>query len=118
MVRNWLAEWHEALYAAMSTNELAFQLTDLLNRPVELQSLSDQLAEKINSSQSRVAKIEAGATDVSLDLALRAVFALGGELSDVVDGLQASKEEVAAQRTTTKATRTGKTRKQPVRKTV
>jgi ATP-dependent helicase YprA (DUF1998 family) len=40
-------DWREALYAAMSTNELAFQLTELLNRPVELQSLSDQLTEKI-----------------------------------------------------------------------
>ena len=40
-------EWQEALYSAMSTNELAFQLTELLNRPVELRSLSDHLADKI-----------------------------------------------------------------------
>jgi len=40
-------EWQEALYSAMSTNELACQLTELLNRPVELRSLSDHLAEKV-----------------------------------------------------------------------
>ena len=41
-------EWQGALYSAMSTNELAFQLTDLLSRPVELRSLSDHLADKIH----------------------------------------------------------------------
>ena len=40
-------EWQEALYSAMSTNELAFQLTELLSRPVELRSLSDHLGDKI-----------------------------------------------------------------------
>ncbi len=43
----------------------------------------EELARRIESSQSRVAKIEAGAAGVSLDLVLRAVFALGGELKDV-----------------------------------
>ncbi len=42
-----------------------------------------QLATKLRSSQSRVAKIEAGAADVSLDLAFRALFAAGGGLADV-----------------------------------
>jgi DNA-binding XRE family transcriptional regulator len=43
-----------------------------------------QLAAKLKSSQSRVAKIEAGARDVSLDLSFRALFAAGGDLADVV----------------------------------
>ena len=43
-----------------------------------------QLAERLNSSQSRVAKIEAGASDVSLDLLLRGLFAAGGRLTDVM----------------------------------
>src|SRR5262249_38967727 len=43
-----------------------------------------QLARKLKSSQSRVAKIEAGAEDVSLDLMFKSLFALGGRLSDVV----------------------------------
>jgi transcriptional regulator with XRE-family HTH domain len=42
-----------------------------------------QLAAKLGSSQSRVAKIEAGAPDVSLDLSFRALFAAGGKLTDV-----------------------------------
>jgi DNA-binding XRE family transcriptional regulator len=36
-----------------------------------------ELAKLLKSSQSRVAKIEAGASDVSLDLICRALFALG-----------------------------------------
>jgi DNA-binding XRE family transcriptional regulator len=42
-----------------------------------------QLAAKIKSSQSRIAKIEAGAPEVTLDLAIRALFAAGGELAEV-----------------------------------
>lgn len=36
-----------------------------------------RLAQMINSSQSRVAKMEAASGDVSLDLVFRALFALG-----------------------------------------
>lgn len=36
-----------------------------------------RLAEMINSSQSRVAKMEASSPDISLDLILKALFALG-----------------------------------------
>jgi len=43
-----------------------------------------QLAGKLNSSQPRVALIEAGASDVSLDLTLRALFASGGELTEII----------------------------------
>jgi ribosome-binding protein aMBF1 (putative translation factor) len=42
-----------------------------------------QLAAKLKSSQSRVAKIEAGAADVSLDLLFRGLFAVGGGLADL-----------------------------------
>ncbi len=44
-----------------------------------------QLAGKLKSSQSRVAKIEAGSVDVSLDLLFRALFAVGGGLVDLTD---------------------------------
>jgi hypothetical protein len=37
----------------------------------------------MKSSQSRVAKIEAGEADVSLDLSFRALFAAGGNLADL-----------------------------------
>lgn len=43
-----------------------------------------QLAKALQSSQSRVAKIEAGASDVSLDLSFGALFAAGGGVSDLV----------------------------------
>jgi DNA-binding XRE family transcriptional regulator len=42
-----------------------------------------QLAERIQSSQSRVAKIEAATPGVSLDLAFRGFFAVGGKVSDL-----------------------------------
>jgi ribosome-binding protein aMBF1 (putative translation factor) len=42
-----------------------------------------QLAERLASSQSRVAKLEAGASGVSLDLLFRGLFAAGGTLADV-----------------------------------
>ena len=41
------------------------------------------MARKLKSSQSRVAKMEAGAADVSLDLLFRGFFALGGTLKDL-----------------------------------
>jgi len=44
----------------------------------------EQLATRLGSSQSRIAKIEAGVVGVSLDLSFRALFALGGHLGDVV----------------------------------
>jgi ribosome-binding protein aMBF1 (putative translation factor) len=42
-----------------------------------------QLAAKLKSSQSRVAKIEAGSSDVSLDLLFKALFATGGGVEDL-----------------------------------
>lgn len=45
------------------------------------------LAERIGSSQSRVAKIEAGDASVSLDLLVRAALAAGGSKRDVAKAL-------------------------------
>jgi transcriptional regulator with XRE-family HTH domain len=42
-----------------------------------------QLAEKMNSSQPRVVKIEAGTIGVSLDLSFHALFAAGGCMEDL-----------------------------------
>lgn len=42
-----------------------------------------QLAAALGSSQSRIAKIEAGAGDVSLDLLFRSLFVVGGRVTDV-----------------------------------
>src|SRR4051812_13311125 len=46
----------------------------------------EQLAKRISSSQSRVAKVENGASDVSLDLLFRSFFAVGGKLANVIGG--------------------------------
>jgi transcriptional regulator with XRE-family HTH domain len=42
-----------------------------------------QLAAKLKSSQSRVARLETGAPDVSLDFLFRGLFAVGGGLADL-----------------------------------
>jgi predicted XRE-type DNA-binding protein len=42
-----------------------------------------QVARKLKTSQSRVAKIEAGYSDVSLDLMFREFFILGGTFKDL-----------------------------------
>lgn len=65
----------------------------------------EQLAVRLNSSQSRVAKLESGARDVSLDLMFRGLFAAGGQLSDVTRStLPRSKKS----RSTTKTGRAAK----------
>ena len=62
-----------------------------------------KLAELLNSSQSRVAKIEAGSNDVSLDLMFRGLFAMGGNAGDVL-------KMKSAFRTTSTAKRSGNRR--------
>jgi DNA-binding XRE family transcriptional regulator len=54
-----------------------------------------ELAEKIGSSQSRIAKIENTTRGVALDLAFRAYFALGGKLEhlDIKNPTPASARE-------------------------
>src|SRR3972149_2336849 len=42
-----------------------------------------QLAKRLGSSQSRVAKIEAGDSSVSLDLVVRSLIALGASANDL-----------------------------------
>jgi len=44
-----------------------------------------ELAERMGSSQSRVAKIEGGDPNVSIDLMLRALFALGMTSADLAE---------------------------------
>lgn len=49
-----------------------------------------ELAKKINSSQSRVAKMEAGDSSVSLDLIIRTILAVGGTREDVAIAITSS----------------------------
>jgi ribosome-binding protein aMBF1 (putative translation factor) len=64
--------------------ELRVAVSRAVRRLRERRHLTQQqLATKLKSSQSRIAKIEAGAADVSLDLLFRGLFAVGGGLADL-----------------------------------
>jgi ribosome-binding protein aMBF1 (putative translation factor) len=63
---------------------LRLRLSQAIRRRREKSQLTQQqVARRIQSSQSRVAKIESAATDVSLDLLFRCLFSLGGTLNDL-----------------------------------
>ncbi len=65
--------------------ELRLAVARAMRERREAQKLSQHdVAARMKSSQSRVAKIEAGAAGVSLDLMFRGLFAVGGKVSDVV----------------------------------
>lgn len=53
------------------------------------------LAKRLKSSQSRVAKMEAADATVSIDLLLRALFALGAKPKDIATAIQ-KRAKVAA----------------------
>ncbi|MGB7156973.1 MAG: helix-turn-helix transcriptional regulator [Tepidisphaeraceae bacterium] len=62
----------------MALIDLKVRLVEMLKRVRTASGITQQaLAKKLGSSQSRVAKIEAGGADVSLDLICKALFALG-----------------------------------------
>ncbi len=78
--------WRVGLVCARMRNFLAGVIVGRgVRRLRESHHLTQQqLAERIGSSQSRVAKIEAASNEVSLDLMLRGFFSAGGRLSDLV----------------------------------
>jgi hypothetical protein len=53
------------------------------------------LAKRLKSSQSRVAKMEAADASVSVDLLLRALFALGAKPRDVAAAIQRGRSAAA-----------------------
>jgi len=53
------------------------------HRRLRLRYSQAELARRIGSSQSRIAKLEAAESDVSLDLLFRALFATGAKMRDV-----------------------------------
>ena len=68
--------------AASVETKLALSQT-LRNRRTAQHLSQSALAKRLNSSQSRVAKMEAADATVSVDLLLRALFALGAKPRDV-----------------------------------
>jgi len=53
------------------------------SRRLRLHYSQTELARRIGSSQSRIAKLEAAEADVSLDLLFRALFATGAKMREV-----------------------------------
>lgn len=52
-------------------------------RRIRQRLTQQEVARRLKSSQSRVAKMEAGSSDVSLDLLFKGFFALGGTVKDL-----------------------------------
>jgi len=71
--------------------EFKLGLSALLRRRREAQHLSQAvLAKRIGSSQSRVAKMEAGDPSVSMDLMIHAIFATGATATDLANEIAAN----------------------------
>jgi DNA-binding XRE family transcriptional regulator len=69
--------------------ETKLALTQTLRERRTAQHLTQHaLAKLLSSSQSRIAKMEAGDSSVSVDLLLRALFALGAKPRDIANALQ------------------------------
>ena len=76
--------------------ELRLKLADALKRQRVRRNLTQaDLAKSMKSSQSRVAKMEAGDASVSLDLLVRSLLAIGTsskELAKVIAGSQSDRK--------------------------
>ena len=72
---------------ALVETRLALSHT-LRQRRVAHRLTQGQLARRLHSSQSRVAKMEAGDRSVTVDLLLKALFSLGAQPRDIARALQ------------------------------
>jgi DNA-binding XRE family transcriptional regulator len=69
--------------------ELKLALSKRLKQQRESQQLTQEaLAKRIKSSQSRVAKMEAGDPSVSLDLLVRTLLSVGATAQDIAEAIQ------------------------------
>ncbi|MBI4821648.1 MAG: helix-turn-helix transcriptional regulator [Deltaproteobacteria bacterium] len=76
--------------------ELRLRLAASVRGSRESHGLTQEgLAKLIGSSQSRVAKLEAADTSVSLDLMVRALLALGASAGDVAKAIQPPRRRAA-----------------------
>ena len=72
--------------------EFKFALSRQLRERREALKLTQvDLAQQLQSSQSRIAKMEAGDPSVSLDLLIRSLFALGATRRDLARAIAVSK---------------------------
>ena len=66
--------------------ELRLKLSDSLKLQRQQKNLTQvQLAKLVKSSQSRIAKMEAGDSSISLDLLIRSLLALGASNQDLAN---------------------------------
>lgn len=81
-------------FLGLSREEMAFiDLKIALSKRLKQLRLSqnisqESLAKKIKSSQSRIAKMEACDSSVSIDLILKTIFSLGGTNQDILEAIQ------------------------------
>ncbi len=77
--------------------DLKLRLSDALRERRAKPGLSqDAVAKRLHSSQSRVAKMEAGEASVSFDLLVRALIGLGATAADVAKAIQTKRRRKAA----------------------
>lgn len=77
--------------------ELRVAVSMAVRRARERHNLTQiQVARKIKSTQARIAKIESDASDVSLDLMFRGLFAAGGSLADIAPKRKPTKPKTPA----------------------
>ena len=77
--------------------ELKLRLSDALKaRREKLKMSQDAVAKHLHSSQSRVAKMEAGEGSVSIDLLVRALVGLGATTNDLAKAITSKKRGAAA----------------------
>jgi ribosome-binding protein aMBF1 (putative translation factor) len=68
--------------------ELKLSLCTMLKKKRTQKHMSQvELAKRIKSSQSRVAKMEAGAASVSVDLLIKSLFALGTSQQELANAI-------------------------------
>jgi len=90
-----------AEFLELRSEEAAFEETKLalsqcLRERRAAQKISQaELAKRVKSSQSRVAKMESADATVSIDLLLRALFALGAKPRDVAVAIQKGRTAAA-----------------------
>ena len=76
--------------------DLRLRLSDALRAKRQQQRLTQiELARRIKSSQSRIAKMEAGDASMSLDLLIRSLFALGASNRDLAEAISGASATVA-----------------------
>jgi DNA-binding XRE family transcriptional regulator len=82
-------DWLELTPEERSIVELRLALGRAVRAARQRKPVSQlKLAQRIGSSQSRIAKVEAGAKGVSLDLGFKVLFAAGGSVADLLGVLE------------------------------